>query len=58
MNEDAEQFFEMGLYNDAIKNYKIVIKNSEKIQDFLHLNALNKIGLALIEIKKYEDSLS
>tara|TARA_B100001750_G_C15486502_1_gene588623 strand:+ start:218 stop:1843 length:1626 start_codon:yes stop_codon:yes gene_type:complete len=58
VNEDAEQFFEMGLYNDAIKNYKIVIKNSEKIQDFLHLNALNKIGLALIEIKKYEDSLS
>ena len=58
VNEDAEQFFEMGLYGDAIKNYKVVIKNSEKVQDFLHLNALNKIGLALIEIKNYADSLS
>ena len=58
VNEDAEQFFEMGLYGDAIKNYKVVIKNSEKVQDFLHLNALNKIGLALIEMKKYDDSLS
>ena len=58
VNEDAEQFFEMGLYGDAIKNYKVVIKNSEKVQDFLHLNALNKIGLALIEMKNYADSLS
>jgi len=58
VNEDAERFFEMGLYGDAIKNYKVVIKNSEKIQDFLHLNALNKIGLALIEIKNYDASLS
>ena len=58
VNDDAEQFFEMGLYGDAIKNYKVVIKNSEKIQDFLHLNALNKIGLGLIELKNYEESLS
>ena len=48
----------MGLYGDAIKNYKVIIKNSEKVQDFLHLNALNKIGLALIKINNYEDSLS
>ena len=58
VNEDAEQFFEMGLYGDAIKNYKVIIKNSEKVQDFLHLNALNKIGLALIKLNNYEDSLS
>ena len=58
VNEDAEQFFEMGLYGDAIKNYKVVIKNSEKVQNYLHLNALNKIGLALIEMKNYDDSLS
>ena len=58
VNDNAEQFFEMGLYGDAIKNYKIVVKNSEKVQDFLHLNALNKIGLALIELKNYENSLT
>ena len=33
-------------------------KNSEKVQNYLHLNALNKIGLALIEMKNYDDSLS
>ena len=58
VNNDAEQFFEMGLYADAIKNYKIVIKNSNSIIEPLYLNALNKIGLALIELRDYEKSLS
>ncbi|MDC0199677.1 tetratricopeptide repeat protein [Candidatus Nitrosopelagicus sp.] len=51
-------FFEMGLYGNAIKNYKIVMKNVDKIQEPLYLNALNKIGLALIHLKNYENSLS
>ena len=58
VSNTADQFFEMGLYGDAIKNYKVVIKNIDKIQEPLHLNALNKIGLALIELKNYEKSLS
>ena len=58
INNDAEQFFEMGLYNDAIKNYKIVMKNTDKIQEMLYVNALNKIGLALIQLENYENSLS
>jgi tetratricopeptide (TPR) repeat protein len=58
VNNDAEQFFEMGLYADAIKNYKIVIKNSNSVIEPLYLNALNKIGLALIELRDYEKSLS
>ena len=58
INNTAEQFFEMGLYPDAIKNYKIVIKNSDSIKEPLYLNALNKIGLALIELKDFEKSLS
>ena len=57
INNDAERFFEMGLFSDAIKNYKIVIKNSERIQEPLHLNALNKIGLSLIELEDFEKSL-
>jgi len=58
INNNAEQFFEMGLYADAIKNYKIVIKNSNSIIEPLYLNALNKIGLALIKLGDYEKSLS
>ncbi|MDC0186566.1 tetratricopeptide repeat protein [Candidatus Nitrosopelagicus sp.] len=58
VSNTADQFFEMGLYGDAIKNYKVVIKNIDKIQEPLHLNALSKIGLALIELKNYEKSLS
>ena len=58
VNNDAERFFEMGLYGDAIKNYKVVMKNADKIQEPLYLNALNKIGLALIQLKNYEKSLS
>ena len=58
VSNTADQFFEMGLYGDAIKNYKVVMKNVDKIQEPLHLNALNKIGLALIELKNYEKSLS
>ena len=58
VNNIADQFFDMGLYGDAIKNYKVVMKNVDKIQEPLHLNALNKIGLALIELKNYEKSLS
>ncbi|MDC0041478.1 tetratricopeptide repeat protein [Candidatus Nitrosopelagicus sp.] len=58
VSNTADQFFEMGLYGDAIKNYKVVTKNIDKIQEPLHLNALNKIGLALIELKNYEKSLS
>ena len=58
VNNDAEQFFEMGLYADALKNYKIVIKNSNSVIEPLYLNALNKIGLALIELRDYEKSLS
>jgi len=58
VNNNAEQFFEMGLYGNAIKNYKIVMKNVDKIQEPLYLNALNKIGLALIHLKNYENSLS
>ena len=58
VSNTADQFFEMGLYGDAIKNYKVVMKNVDKIQEPLHLNALNKIGLALIELKNYENSLS
>ena len=58
MSNTADQFFDMGLYGDAIKNYKVVMKNVDKIQEPLHLNALNKIGLALIELKNYEKSLS
>ena len=57
-NNDAERFFEMGLYGDAIKNYKVVMNNADKIQEPLYLNALNKIGLALIQLKNYEKSLS
>ena len=48
----------MGLYSDAIKNYKMVIENSNSIIEPLYLNALNKIGLALIELRNYEKSLS
>ena len=58
VSNTADQFFEMGLYGDAIKNYKVVMKNVDKIQEPLYLNALNKIGLALIELKNYEKSLS
>ena len=58
VNNDAERFFEMGLYGDAIKNYKVVMNNADKIQEPLFLNALNKIGLALIQLKNYEKSLS
>ena len=58
INNDAERFFEMGLYGDAIKNYKVVMNNANKIQEPLFLNALNKIGLALIQLKNYEKSLS
>ena len=58
VNNDAERFFEMGLYGDAIKNYKVVMNNADKIQEPLYLNALNKIGLALIQLKNYEKSLS
>jgi tetratricopeptide (TPR) repeat protein len=58
VNNIADQFFDMGLYGDAIKNYKVVMKNVDKIQEPLYLNALNKIGLALIELKNYEKSLS
>ena len=58
VSNTADQFFEMGLYGDAIKNYKVVMKNVDKIQEPLHLNALSKIGLALIELKNYEKSLS
>ena len=58
INNDAERFFEMGLYGDAIKNYKVVMNNADKIQEPLFLNALNKIGLALIQLKNYEKSLS
>ncbi len=58
INNNAEQFFEMGLYSDAIKNYKMVIENSNSIIEPLYLNALNKIGLALIELRNYEKSLS
>ena len=58
VSNTADQFFEMGLYGDAIKNYEVVIKNIDKIQEPLHLNALSKIGLALIELKNYEKSLS
>ena len=58
VSNTADQFFDMGLYGDAIKNYKVVMKNVDKIQEPLHLNALSKIGLALIELKNYEKSLS
>ena len=58
VNNDAERFFEMGLYGDAIKNYKAVMNAVDKIHEPLYLNALNKIGLALIQLKNYEKSLS
>ena len=34
------------------------MNNADKIQEPLYLNALNKIGLALIQLKNYEKSLS
>ncbi len=53
-----ETFVNFNYKSLPIKNYKIVIKNSNSVIEPLYLNALNKIGLALIELRDYEKSLS